>query len=415
MKTLLLVTAAAILGASLVAALLREHESSLASPLSADPHWSNAVRLTGPDSAADDVFGFSVAIDGDVALVGAPECDRSGANSGAVYAFEKGQGAIDLGRDDTSAFGEFGHAVALNGNLALIGKPGDSEFGKDAGAAYLYRRDDRKHWNRVGRLVAADAAAGERFGESVAIEENTVLAGSYGYGIRGTGSVYVFQEDERGVWRQQAKLDSGINTPDDRFGCQIAIDGNLVVVGASGSNTNSGVVYLFERDGSGNWSKLIGLTPPGGRANSFFGDAVALWDRTVVVGAPGIGSVFLFREDDSGKWQQVAKLYGDDATLPAGFGRSVAISAKGLIVGAPQMLDPAGAAYLFKSNSDGVWQRTSKIALPAPPSRRWFGNAMAVSGEALLVGARYADGNAPTSGAAYLLDLSWSNNTEHPE
>jgi hypothetical protein len=326
-----------------------------------------------------------------------------------VYAFEKGQGVIDLGRDDTSEFGEFGHAVALSGYTALIGKPGDSESGKDAGAAYLYRRDDRKHWNRVGRLVAADATAGERFGESVAIEEGIVLVGSYG--TRATGSVYVFQKDERGIWRQQAKLDSGVNSPDDGFGCKVAIDGNLVVVGASGSNDNSGAAYLFEQDDSGNWTELIKLTPPVGRVNCFFGYAVALWDRTVVVGAPGIGSVFLFRENDSSKWQSVAKLACDDATLPTGFGRSVSINAKGVMVGAPQMLDPAGATYLFRANRDGVWQRTFKVALPAPPSRRWFGNALAVSGDALLVGARYGDGNARSSGAAYLFELGLSDNT----
>jgi hypothetical protein len=413
MKTLLLVIGAAILGASLVAALLREHESSYAPPLSADAHWNNAIRLTGPDSAKDDLFGFSVAIDGDVALVGAPECDRSGANSGAVYAFQKGQGVIDLGRDDASEFGEFGHAVALSGHTALVGKPGDSESGKDAGAAYLYRRDDRNHWNRVGRLVAANAAAGERFGESVALEEGIVLVGSYG--TRETGSVYVFQEDVRGTWQQQAKLDAADKKPGDRFGCQIAIDGNRIVVGANGSNDNSGAAYLFERDGSGNWSELIKLTPPVGRVNCFFGRAVALWNRTVVVGAPGIGSVFLFRENDSGNWQPVAELVGDDVTLPSGFGRSVATCANGIIVGAPQMLDPAGATYVFRANGNGVWQRTSKIALPAPPSRRWFGNALAVSGDALLVGARYGDGNARSSGAAYLFELGLSDNQEHQE
>jgi hypothetical protein len=402
-RTLLLVVGAAILGASLVGALLSGFDASLATPHAEDAHWRNAVRLTGPDSAADDVFGFSVAIDGDLVLVGAPESDLAGANSGAVYAFQKGHSAIDLGSDDSSAFGEFGHAVALNGNVALIGKPGDSESGKDAGAAYLYRRDGRKHWNRIQRLVAIDATAGDRFGESVALEPDIGLVGSYG--TRETGTVYVFQADERGTWHQQAQLNPGINTPGDRFGCQIAIDGNLVVVGASGSNDNSGAAYLFERNGSGNWSKQIALTPSGRRSNGFFGDAVALWDRTVVVGAPGIGSVFLFRENDSGKWQQMAKLVGDDAKLSSGFGRAVAISAKGIMVGAPQVLDPAGAGYLFRSNSDGVWQRTSKIILPAPPSCRWFGNALAVSGDALLVGARYGDGNAPTSGAAYLFEI----------
>jgi hypothetical protein len=330
-----------------------------------------------------------------------------------VYAFQNGQSAIDLGRDDTSEFGEFGHAIAVRGDMALVGKPGDSESGKDAGAAYLYRRDDRKPWHRVQRLVAADAAAGNRFGESVAIEEGIVLVGSFG--TRATGSVYVFQKDERGIWRQQAKLDSPVKAPDDGFGRQIAIDGNLAVIGASGTQKNLGAAYIFERDGAGNWSKPIGLTPPGGRMNCFFGDAVAVWDRNVVIGAPGIGSVFLFREDDSGKWQRVAKLVSDDATLPTGFGRAVAISAKGIMVGAPQVLDPAGATYLFKSNSDGVWQRISKIALPAPPSRRWFGNALAASGEALLVGARHGDGNAPSSGAAYLFELGLSDDKEHQE
>ena len=184
--------------------------------------------------------------------------------------------------------------MALRGRMALIGKPGDNIAGYDSGAAYLYENDEQGIWNRVHRFVAADATGADQFGESVALDVGTALIGSFN--TRETGSVYVFQEEGHGTWRQRAKLVPDIESPEDRFGSRIAISGNLAVIGASGSKVNTGAAYLFGRDSSGNWAKPVRLTPSDGGRGCFFGEAVALWDRTIIVGAPGNGGVYVFQE-----------------------------------------------------------------------------------------------------------------------
>jgi hypothetical protein len=402
-KTLLIVTVAAIFGASLVAAMMLQFESSQATPLAADAHWINAVTIIAPDSARADQFGSNVALDGDLALIGAPENDRAGVNSGAVYVVRKGRNPIRLGSNDTRGRDEFGRAVALCGQMALVGKPGDSVIGEDAGAAYLCQIDEQGNSKQVCRLVADDASASDRFGDSVALDAETVLVGTHNE--RDTGAVYVFQGDSHGTWRQRGKLVPDIETPGEHFGCQISVRGNLAVIGASGLKDNSGAAYLFERDSAGSWQQLARLIPSDGISGRFFDVAVAIWDRTILMGAPRCGCVFLFQEKEPRKWQQVAKLVPKGATTSFYFGKSIAMNEDTIAVGSPYENGTDGAIYLFRTSGDGTWQQTSRIVLPEQSANAWFGHSLSISGNELLVGAPYGKGNTPKSGAAYLFRL----------
>jgi hypothetical protein len=348
-----------------------------------------------------------------VALIGAPLVDAPAVSCGAAYVFERYSRTpvVRLGGEDPAAFGEFGESVALCGQTALVGKSGDDHSGEYTGAACLYRNDGKGHWNRVARLVAADAAAGEQFGISVALAEGIALVGSRGKDC--SGSVYVFEEASPGSWQQVAKLTSHDQSSEDHFGWPIAVSGELVVVGAHLDTVERhypvGAAYVFQRDAMARWKQIAKLAPPEGNNHQRFGRAIALCGRTVAVGSPGLysncGIVYLFHQDSSGDWQPIAQLKPRDTASSSCFGQAVAMRGGTIAVGAPLQKQAAGAVYLFQSGGDGGWQQIAKITVPGRPTDRWFGASLALSDNALLVGAYRGPGNTPKSGAAYLFRL----------
>ena len=132
---------------------------------------------------------------------------------------------------------------------------------------------------QTAELTAADGAANDDLGNSVAISGNTVVVGAQDATIGGNvdqGAVYVFVQSGS-TWIQQAKLTTAVGAAHDRLGCAVAVSGNtLVTAGAGGA-------YVFVRSGSV-WTQSAELTPSNGGANSGFGYSVAISGNTVVVG-----------------------------------------------------------------------------------------------------------------------------------
>ena len=206
--------------------------------------WIETAQLAASGGSTGDRFGDSVALSGGVALVGAP---RRQADSGAAFVFDHSTGWAQVQRlapSDPDADKWFGCAVDIDGQTAAIGAWGDDTLGERAGAAYVFE-DNMSAWSEVIKLVAADGEPSERFGISVAINDQTIVVGAMG---DHPGSTYVFRGGQNG-WVHQGKLVASDGTAFDNLGSSVAISGEVVLAGAqraSGPFGDLGAAYVFQ-------------------------------------------------------------------------------------------------------------------------------------------------------------------------
>ena len=215
-------------------------------------------KLTASDGAADDFLGVSVAVDGDTALVGAP-FDDVGANTeqGAVYVFTRtGDGWTQTAKliaSDGAADDFFGFSVAIEGDTIVAGAFGD-DVGADAnrGSVYTFARAGAPARTQTAKLTASDGATFDLLGDSVAIDGDTIVAGAGGDTIgekRDQGSAYTFARTGAPARTQTAKLTASDGEAIDRLGLSVAIDGDAIVAGADGddvgANVNQGSASVF--------------------------------------------------------------------------------------------------------------------------------------------------------------------------
>jgi hypothetical protein len=243
--------------------------------------WLQQVRLSTGNAAAGARFGFSAALAGDTALIGAP---GTNGGAGAVYVFVRSGASwrqqARLSAGDATAGGQFGFSVAFAGDTALVGAPGANG---GAGAAYAFVRRGTR-WSQQARLNAGDSLAGDELGTAVSLSGDTALVGAGAPFNTHAGAAYVFRRDGT-RWRQQARLTASDGAAGDQFGLSVALSGGTAMVGAP-FNTRAGAAYVFVRSGTG-WRQQVKLTASDGAAGDQFGLFVALSGATGLVGAPG--------------------------------------------------------------------------------------------------------------------------------
>jgi hypothetical protein len=383
--------------------------------------WNQQAKLTASDPAAGDNFGNSVAISGDTIVAGAEQDDGSGSNSGSAYVFIR-SGSLwsqqaKFTAADAAADDRFGISVSVSGNTAVVGANNDDDGGSNSGSAYVFTRSG-SDWSQQGKLIASGAAAGDLFGISVAVDGDAAVVGAYLDDDNGTdsGSAYVFTRSGTS-WSQQAKLTASDAAASDNFGKSVAISGDSVVVGAERADAgsiNSGSAYVFTRTGS-LWSQQGKPTASDPAVNDLFGVSVAISGDTVVAGAyfdddngNESGSAYIFTRSGSA-WSQQAKLTASDAAAGDNFGSAVAISGDTAVVGVTFDDDSglqAGSAYVFIRRGN-TWSQQGKLVASDAVAFDNFGNAVAISGNTVVVGAYLADDDDP--GSAYVFSRSGSN------
>ena len=385
--------------------------------------WNPQAELLAENSPAGDLFGVSVALSADTALVGAFNDDTpAGAGAGSAYVFVR-SGMLwaqeaKLSAGSGAAGDAFGASVAISGDTAIIGASGaNTPGGVDAGSVSVFIRSGTG-WVEQQVLMASDGAAGDHFGCCLALDGDTALIGAVGDDTpAGTdaGSCYVFRLTG-GSWQQETQLHADDAAVGDGFGGAVALDGDTALVGASRSNTTAGMdagqAYVFTRSGV-TWTQQARLVAPDGAADDRFGGAVALSNHTALVGAsrdsgPGglqAGSAHVFVRDGV-NWSAQAKLTASDAAPGEGFGFAVSVDGDTALVGAPLASLPAGSnagsAYLYYRNGT-VWSEQLKLTSGVDASAGdQFGNSVALSGDTAIIAA-YADATAgPGAGSAYI-------------
>ncbi|MEO0998173.1 MAG: FG-GAP repeat protein, partial [Pseudomonadota bacterium] len=372
--------------------------------------WSavpaDVTTLVADDGDANDFFGFSVALDGDTAVIGAQGDDDDGDDSGAAYVFSRtGSGwsrQAKLTADDGAAGDQFGGSVALSGETALIGARRDDGNGDGAGAAYVFTRSGAG-WSQQIKLTATDGAAGAEFGYSVALSGDTAIVGAAKDDHKGddSGSVYVFTRSGTG-WSQEAKLTAADGAEGDVFGISVALCGDTALIGADlddDNGENSGAAYVFTRS-NGTWRQQTKLTAADGEAVDIFGVRVALSGDTALIAARrddddvnGVdsGSAYVFVRSGT-SWSQQARLTADDGEAGDMFGYNVALSEDTAVVTAAMDDDEAdnsGAAYVFARSETG-WSQQARFTAPNGAADDVFGWSVALSGSTVVIGARTA-------------------------
>lgn len=259
--------------------------------------WSRSARLVPSNGAMLDAFGAAVCLDRGPAgvgaerlLVGAPYADRTGFQSGAVYLFRRARAGwvqeAELLPGDAQAFDHFGHALALAGGRLVVGSPDHDVWGHDSGAVYVFERIGGA-WTEVQRLVPVGAAAGDHFGAALAMVGDQVLAGAPQARPAGatSGALHVFAR-LGGTWVHTQELVSSRPAQGGDFGAAVAASGGLALVGAPREGA-SGAAHLFRRR-AGRWTPVATLAPPGRGRDGRFGQAVALTGGSLplLVGAP---------------------------------------------------------------------------------------------------------------------------------
>jgi hypothetical protein len=312
----------------------------------------------------------------------------------------------------------FGEALAVVGKSAVVGAHDDDASVLDGGAAYVFVESGGV-WSQEALLLASDGATNDAFGWSVAISADTVVVGAPNADITGlanAGAAYVFTRTGS-VWTQQAKLlapaaEIGLS---DKFGAAVAMQDDLLVAGAplkdaSGIN-GVGAAFVFSRAGT-TWSEGTMLVPSQLSLFHGFGDAVAVREGAVLVGAPATfaaatdpGAAYVF-VGMGASWTERAALSASDGQAGDRFGVSVSLTDGRALVGAEAHavggLVGAGSAYVFE-RSGTSWNETSQLTASDAAAADGFGGSVSLGGATALVGARGVDHGAWTdAGSAYL-------------
>lgn len=387
---------------------------------------------------ADDRFGTSVAVDGDTLVVGAPS--------------------------------ESSNATGIDGDQS-------NNAAEGSGAVYVFRRKGDT-WEQEAYIKASNADPGDGFGSAVALDGDWLVVGAPGEDSfsRGsaadpsnnqgtqTGAVYVFQRNGTS-WEQQAYIKAVNADEDDYFGSAVAIYGERFVVGTASESSDarqvggdsdnngrsdSGAAYVYKRT-EDEWAFEVFLKASNADSGDAFGTSVAIGENVVVVGAPfedsirfsdsnaneDAGAIYVFRYSGS-SWSEEAYLNASNAESGDRFGASVALSGTNLVAGAPYEDSLAqgvggdasnnenslsGAAYVF-SFEQNAWKERAYLKATNSDNGDTFGDAVAIEGSFIAVGARNEQGtgtgiNPPddndelSAGAAYLYHFNGDNWVDH--
>ena len=265
------------------------------------------ARLLASDGLAGDYFGCSLSICDATVVVGAYASDANGTRSGSAYVFERPVGGWSgtlnehgkLTATDGAQYDHFGESVSLSGQTVVVGAPYDDDNGSASGSAYVFQKSG-SDYVQAAKLLPGDGAGGDFFGNSVWVSDATIVAGARYDDDNGdsSGSAYVFERPAggwSGMLSEDAKLLPSDGVDRDYFGNSVAAFGDTIVVGAWFDDDNgdsSGSAYVFERPGGG-WSGTLNedakLLASDGAQGDYLGWSASISDDTIVVGAP-VGS-----------------------------------------------------------------------------------------------------------------------------
>ena len=375
---------------------------------------SNVLHPAAHDGLSS--FARVMATSADRLVSGGPNANANGASSGVahVFAFDGVQWAEEatIFPSDIRQGQRFGSTVAIHGDLLVVGSAEEDTHGHGSGAAYVFRFDG-SGWVEEAKLFPSDPDRDVYFSSSVAVENNTVMVGARG-AESGSGAVYVFEFDGS-AWVQEAKL-LGSGDSQASFGKSVAMTNGVAAVGSAHGNLGTGSVHIFQRE-NGNWEVQSVLTASDADTNDNFGASLAMTGDLLVIGAVGNtdvgnggGASYVFRHNGVDWVEEQALFATDGFTIISGFGEAVALNHERIVVAdvgntgyIGELL--AGAVYVF--GYDGTqWVEEGKLAQPGAQGLQSFGMSVGIENGSVFAGTSFADGVGVRTGAVFEYDIS---------
>ena len=380
--------------------------------------------LPNPNPAIVSRFGASVALSGMLVAVGASYADSDTAlqDSGIAYVFDLSSAtptaAVVTLRNPTPTDGDnFGSTVAICGNLVVVGASGDDTGTAYAGSAYVYDMGSAAPPVPVVTLHNPTPAEGDYYGSTVAISGTRVVVGASGddTGATNTGSAYVYDMSSITPTVPVLTLRDPAPAADDYFGRMVAISGMRVVVGSAWRGV--GRVYVYDLGSPAPAVPVVAMRRPSMESDSAFGSTVALSGARVVVGdlngfwnvPPLPGSAYVYDLNSATPAVPVATFHTPDRTAKDGFGIAVGIQGTQVVVGAgydDRRAEDAGSVYVYDLTSGTPAVPVAVLNDPGVSAGDWFGRDVAISGTLMVAGAPFEGEGTPEVGAAYVFDLA---------
>lgn len=369
--------------------------------------WVVEDPILASDAVAGDEFSSAIAASDGTLMVGAPDLSTPG----AVYVYaELGGDWIEqqiLYSSSVSPYDDFGRSIAIEGDIAVVGAPLTQEVGLFSGSAYVFRFDGTS-WVEEQALFASDAAENDRFGEAVAISGDVILIGAFANDDQGlnSGSAYSFRFDGTS-WIEEQKLTASDADSDDNFGDALAIQGDFALISSpreEGAGNDTGAVYAFEYDGV-SWvqqQKFYSLDPG---LVDLFGGSISIDGARAIIGAQGDrdlfingGSAYIFGFDGT-TWSQEQKITpGPQCGEWDRFGESVSIDGNAAIVGAGEYNNGPGKAMIYRFDG-ATWTEEAVLTSGTTSIVDFFGGVVFMHEAWAFVGAPYEDyGGMPNVG-----------------
>lgn len=367
--------------------------------LSGDPLTLYEIqKILAPDGVHGDRFGSSVAIDGNVAVIGS----RLNHDQAAyVYRFNGSQWIFEQKLHSSSGMGGdfFGYSVAISGNIIVVGAPAGDIIDPRPGYACVYFYDGST-WNEVAKIQASDSQLYARFGTSIALKGDTVIIGAPYYNKQNgweEGSAYVYWNivSPRIV---ESKLLASDGAEEDLFGFSVGImsdtDGTVVIIGApmdddNGNNSGAAYVYTFETKGSLRATEQK-ILPSDGVDTDCFGYSVAIDGNVAIIGAPyknGIdmyaGATYVFQNINS-IWSETQKILAFDSTVETDFGISVALCGNLTVIRAMDNTN-IGMAYVYQFTKP-TWTGEFILRASDCETNTWWESPVALNGDIAIIG-----------------------------
>lgn len=375
------------------------------------------------DGTSSDEFGSAVAVSGSVALVGAWRDSAAASLSGSAYVFRLAPAGWmqeqKLVPADAAAFDFFGWSVAIDGDTAVVGAISDQDAAPDGGSVYVFRYNGAT-WQPEAELFASDANDGDHFGVSVALQGDTLLVGADLNDQNGTwsGAAYVFRK-ENGVWTERQKLEPSTPSSYEHFGASVDLDGDLLVVGAYGgpSQLFRGTAYVFRFNGQA-WQEDAALVGSLSASGDFFASAVAISNGRVLCGARwadvgtingtvlDTGEAYVFAHDGQ-SWYEEQRITEQDPQPGDGLGYAVDLAPDLALIGVHNRDEfgvRSGEAVILR-RFGSAWLHEPRVIPSDTREGDMFGLGVALQGRYALIGAPHDDDRAPDAGAAYFFDL----------
>jgi len=381
-----------------------------------DIDWSTGTLIeqmvSPPEQITTKIYlGSSVAISNDYAIIGAKKDDSIVYQGGAASIYEKNEGKWSLvKRIDAQKSGYLGRSVALAGNFAFASAPAfdidDNQ--KDVGIVYVYQRQKSGDWVQTQTLFPDPIETLQNFGTSMATSNDTqLIVGGYGSSDH-SGKAFIF-ELEGNQWIQRHYLEPEEPDIGGRFGIDVDIYNDYVIVGAYKAFSFQGAVYIFHKE-DGHWIQKQRIISPYNHLYSFFGYSVSIHENYAVVGSKSeqlndyrnAGAVYVYRRTEN-SWEQMPKLVEPDLQKEDRFGESLDIKGNILAVGSPKMdaeIVNSGAVNIYRIENDH-FVLLRKITAKYPQEEVRYGCSLVIDEHQILVGSESYDNYGVRNGSAF--------------